>query len=53
MREPEWCGCCGRERKGCDDSFCEDCLLHVRQAGAPWDRTYFAQFNVDCPLQEK
>ncbi len=52
MQDPQWCGCCGRQRKGHDDNFCEECLLHVRSAGAPWDRTYFAQFNEDCPLRD-
>lgn len=46
-----YCGCCGRENTGPDESWCPDCVPHVNAAGAPWERTYLARTGHECPFQ--
>ena len=42
-----YCGCCGRDLPTGD--WCRDCARHIAQNGAPWERTYYAQFKAECP----
>ena len=44
----DYCGCCGVELVG-GDMWCVHCRSHVLVYGAPWDRTYFAQYGKECP----
>jgi hypothetical protein len=46
------CGCCG-EPTDQTAEWCTGCAEHVLKAGYPWDRTWFAQYGVDCPLTSK
>lgn len=50
MTEQDYCGCCGRATGG---PWCLGCRTHIspRQTLPLWDRTYFAQTGLDCPLQ--
>jgi hypothetical protein len=46
----DYCGCCGHWTEG-NDLWCARCQAHVGTVGAPWDRTHYARFGVDCPYQ--
>lgn len=43
----DFCGCCGCDLGSGD--WCRDCTRHIATNGAPWERTYYAQFKVECP----
>lgn len=47
------CGCCGRIIS--HGNWCSDCLKHISaNSRAPmWERTYFAQFQTECPFEVK
>lgn len=47
---PTFCGCCGRAATG---EWCNPCRAHVLPSlgRAPHERTYLAQFGVECPRQ--
>jgi hypothetical protein len=48
---PALCGCCGRFAEW--GEWCARCTQHLAPleiAGAPWDRTWFAQRGEPCPL---
>ena len=46
----DYCGCCGIEIEG-QGNWCKNCLPHIIDTHqAPWNNTYFAQFNQDCPF---
>ena len=52
-REPEFCGCCGREMASPtdhDEVWCEDCAKHVGTEGHIWDQTYEAVHGSPCPF---
>ena len=54
-KEESFCGCCGRQIKS--DYWCKDCVKHLlprkgRCVNGPWDRTYYAQYNKNCPYSE-
>ena len=46
MKEPSYCGCCGRR---CRSEWCARCERHVDPKKTFWDATYLAQHGVDCP----
>jgi hypothetical protein len=57
MSRSDYCGCCGREieNSSVGEPWCRDCRDHALPPAlgrAPWDRTYYAQHGMDCPLQE-
>lgn len=46
----DFCGCCGRECYA-GEEWCRACAEHVLPCGLPpWDRTWFAQYGVECPF---
>lgn len=49
------CGCCGNPvgfvRDQFDREWCKNCEGHVLSYGQMYDRTYFAQFNRECPYE--
>lgn len=47
--ESDYCGCCGREIGPFED-WCRDCTKHVLNEGPLHEKTYFAQFSVECPF---
>lgn len=50
----EYCGCCGVHLVELDD-WCSACVPHIAPRGPgipPWERTYWAQYHRDCPLDE-
>lgn len=51
MKEPEFCGCCGREADA--GEWCSDCKEHIDPRKTLWDATYFAQHGCDCPFQNQ
>jgi hypothetical protein len=51
MKEPDYCGCCGREADA--GEWCSDCKEHIDPRKTFWDATYFAQHGTDCPFQNQ
>ena len=46
-----YCGCCGYNKlPGTVAFWCEECSPHIGTGGAPWNRTYGAQFDEECPV---
>lgn len=43
----DYCGCCGNP---CVGDWCCGCASHVTRWGPPWERTYFAQHDKECPF---
>lgn len=44
-----FCGCCGIELANPEADWCFACSLHVLKTGMPHERTYLAQYGVECP----
>jgi len=53
VKQQNYCGCCGNEIPFGD--WCLKCTKHILQNRyiSIWERTYFAQYNKDCPYQIK
>lgn len=52
MAEESFCGCCGCQIQ--HGEWCLPCskhLMHAKGYIPMWERTYFAQFGMDCPYQ--
>lgn len=52
-----FCGCCGNQLRT-NAQWCGSCRRHVLNGAAaaglaPWERTYFAQHDEDCPVPLK
>ena len=52
-----YCGCCGYNKLPATGTFwCVECLPHLKKPDGsrcfmgPEDRTYFAQWNQECPV---
>lgn len=51
--EGKYCGCCGNETENAH-YWCNKCKPHIRKASVPpWDQTYYAQYEEDCPYANK
>jgi hypothetical protein len=50
-KEPDYCGCCGREADA--GEWCSECKEHINPRKTLWDATYFAQHGIHCPFQRE
>lgn len=50
-REPDYCGCCGRETKGHSTFWCRECAGHLGAGDYPHERTFYAQHQKPCPFE--